>query len=62
MKVPCYKCEDREIGCHSVCGKYIEFAEYKRVEREKRYEDNAIRVSHNDHVKAVIEKINRRKQ
>lgn len=22
---PCYKCADREIGCHSTCEKYIEY-------------------------------------
>lgn len=25
MKVPCYKCEDRIVGCHSVCERYISY-------------------------------------
>lgn len=31
MTNPCYKCTDREPGCHSVCEKYIEWkAEYQQ--------------------------------
>lgn len=25
MKVPCYNCPDRFVGCHSTCSKYIEY-------------------------------------
>ena len=24
-KVPCYKCEDRIVGCHSTCERYIAY-------------------------------------
>ena len=24
---PCYKCEEREIGCHSECGRYGKWVE-----------------------------------
>ena len=27
---PCYKCDDRSIGCHSQCEKYIKWAGDKR--------------------------------
>ena len=27
---PCYKCEDREVGCHSNCEKYKEFAKKRK--------------------------------
>ena len=27
---PCYKCEDREVGCHSKCEKYQEFASRRK--------------------------------
>lgn len=39
MSTPCYKCEDRFQGCHSVCPKYKEFvAERKRILAIKRKE------------------------
>lgn len=25
VKVPCHKCEDRIVGCHSVCERYISY-------------------------------------
>lgn len=30
---PCYKCQDRKIGCHQDCQKY---AEYKRLLKEQK--------------------------
>ena len=27
---PCYKCENREPGCHSKCKEYLDFAEKRR--------------------------------
>lgn len=34
---PCYKCQDREFGCHSVCDKYKEFdAKNKALTKLKR--------------------------
>lgn len=43
MSAPCYNCPARRIGCHSVCGKYIAFADQqKRIYniRLKNYEIN----------------------
>lgn len=37
VKSPCYKCPDREKGCHSWCEKWEDF------EREKKKEDEVIR-------------------
>lgn len=31
LKSPCYKCEDRKIGCHGFCEKYKEY--------RKKYDD-----------------------
>ena len=28
IKTCCYKCEDRELGCHSSCEKYKEYIEW----------------------------------
>lgn len=36
MKVPCYKCEDRSIRCHSTCEKYKAFAENREKIREQK--------------------------
>lgn len=37
--IPCNNCEDREIGCHSKCTKYIKFKSLKDAEREARLKD-----------------------
>jgi len=43
VKAPCHNCEDRCIGCHSICDRYAEFRAYKdMISRE--------------HVKAVDER------
>lgn len=34
MTAPCYKCPDREVGCHGKCEKYLAF----RAECESRYQ------------------------
>lgn len=34
---PCYKCEDRHVGCHSTCEKYKEFCKECAVIRNKIY-------------------------
>ena len=38
----CYKCEDRHVGCHSTCEKYIEQKAMSDAERDKRNRDTAI--------------------
>lgn len=30
MNAPCHKCEDREVGCHSKCERYQQYAEHQR--------------------------------
>lgn len=39
MKTPCYKCTEREVGCHSKCDRYIEFREKLDKENKARLED-----------------------
>lgn len=34
VKSPCYKCEDREVGCHSKCERYIDFSTKHQEENE----------------------------
>ena len=38
---PCYKCEDRHVGCHSACERYKEFCEACAVERDRIYAKRA---------------------
>ena len=37
MKVPCKNCPDRNPGCHDHCPTYLEFNEYQKKIRKKRY-------------------------
>ncbi len=44
-EAPCLGCEERYIGCHSVCEKYQEFThllELWREEKHRTYEENRI--------------------
>lgn len=36
---PCYKCEDRVLGCHSTCEAYIQFDKRNQERREKHLEE-----------------------
>ena len=31
----CYKCEDREVGCHSKCERYLEEVKKANLQRER---------------------------
>lgn len=33
---PCLNCTDRELGCHSKCGKYLDFTAQRKAEVEAR--------------------------
>lgn len=35
---PCYKCEERHIGCHATCERYLEYAGIVAENREGRRE------------------------
>lgn len=34
-KCPCYKCEERNIGCHADCSKYIEYCKNCKEIKDK---------------------------
>lgn len=45
MNVPCYQCDEREVGCHSECGKYKEYIaenEQRKEEHRKNYAVNDV--------------------
>lgn len=35
MRAPCKGCEERQVGCHAGCEKYLEFAAEREVIRDK---------------------------
>lgn len=37
MKGPCYKCENRSVGCHSTCERYISFSRQEYLRKEAIY-------------------------
>lgn len=41
MNAPCKDCPNRQIGCHSKCEKYQEYARICEEQRQKRLKDNA---------------------
>lgn len=42
MKSPCYKCDDRVVGCHAECEKYQSFAAARNEINEKRYRESTL--------------------
>lgn len=49
-KSPCYGCEDRKVGCHSVCDKYIQFHEARIAESKHLYFTNKSAILANDYL------------
>ena len=39
MTAPCKNCPEREIGCHSMCDRYIRYAKQREKIRQKRLHD-----------------------
>lgn len=42
-KVPCKDCQDRKVGCHSVCEKYKEFEKENAKVRDMRLKASILR-------------------
>lgn len=42
IKPPCKNCEDREVGCHSKCEAYMEWAKEHEELREKNRTERVI--------------------
>lgn len=43
MIPPCYKCEERHIGCHATCKGYLEFCEARGKALERQQADREAR-------------------
>jgi hypothetical protein len=39
MKNPCYDCQDREVGCHARCEKYIAWADERNRQNEEKMKE-----------------------
>lgn len=37
---PCYRCPDREVGCHAICDEYQDFLEQNESEKKQRIREN----------------------
>lgn len=42
MRVPCKDCPDRKLGCHSICEKYIKYAEENKKAREMEAQQKSV--------------------
>lgn len=53
VKAPCKNCAKRELGCHSICGPYIQYKEiYQRGTEAMKRERDAV----NNYVSFQIER------
>lgn len=67
LQAPCKGCDERELGCHSKCEKYITFRSALDKENEERYNAKQLYMTLNqievDRVTAVVNgKMHRRKK
>lgn len=51
MNAPCKDCPNRQIGCHSKCEKYQEYARFCEEQRQNRLKDNAELGTKLDHIR-----------
>lgn len=49
---PCFKCTDRQAGCHSICGRYIDYSSG----REDVYNSRKSRVESDNYIVKTVEK------
>lgn len=43
VQAPCYKCEDRTVGCHGNCPEYAKYIDIVETAKRKVIEENNIR-------------------
>lgn len=48
MKAPCKDCQNRRVGCHSECEKYISFSEERSRQLEEKYKASQADIYIND--------------
>ena len=53
VQAPCKGCEERQVGCHSQCERYLS---YVKMKDEQKKELDEIRYSENDFYKIVTRK------
>lgn len=49
---PCFKCTDRQAGCHSSCNRYIDYSSG----REEVYNNRKSRVDRDSYIVKTVEK------
>ena len=62
MSAPCYNCPARRIGCHSVCARYIAFADQQKRIYNIRLKNNEIYYSQRVLARSNNHRINRLKE
>jgi len=60
--VPCYKCEDREVGCHGKCEKYISFRNEMEEIRTQIAKERMKYSAHNRQMKEQVARALRRRK
>lgn len=53
---PCYKCDSRHVGCHSKCGKYIEWSAKNEKMREKIHKEKEADAMYLEHIRKTKNK------
>ena len=49
MNAPCYNCQERKVGCHSGCERYLVYAEERDRERQDRLNARGLKGMAADH-------------
>lgn len=61
MTAPCLNCENRKLGCHSSCEKYIKFDTERKKIREIRLKENELRDFNRERWDAAQKRIRKKK-
>lgn len=62
MNVPCKDCPNRQIGCHSKCEKYQEYARFCEEQRQNRLKESAELETKLDHNRKAYRRVTQYKK
>lgn len=61
-KTPCFGCDERQVGCHSTCEKYIQYSQHRceQIAKAKEAYMNEL-IIEDMHIKGALKTLHRKK-
>ena len=60
VQAPCYKCEDRSVGCHGDCPEYAKYIDIVESAKRKAIEESNVRITIIRNTISIQESLRRR--